>query len=363
MRWLQVTSATLGVCAAAALCAAAPKSDAMPTPRPRSTSTPSPTKKPAAKATPAPTKKSVKPTPSPATKKTTKATPTPTKSSRSSTADAKVTPTPVAKPAAASTQTVTRPAVVRSSAVFNTDYRTRPGSVVAPATLRGAGLNGRDLPIGYEDAYRKTLPEDYAPTDLMLVPREYSYYGQAVYLRREAAESLVRMFHDAAREGLRLQVVSGFRDIGHQRRLYSRSGGGTVARPGKSEHMLGTTADVTNDERHLLKRSFADTPEGKWLTQNAARYGWKATVFFGSGPREHSDEPWHIRYMGSALPGATHIASAPRDETVRQPRGLFSSFRKSLGKLTNLNPLRRHLESDPPNYYSTDADIAPGRRD
>lgn len=256
-----------------------------------------------------------------------------------------------------------RSGVTLSTAGFNTDYRTRSAAVEAPFALQGAGLRGRNIPIGYEDAYRKSLPADYAPTDLVLLPKEIRYCGQAVYLRQEAAESAVRMFNDAARQGLTLQVVSAFRDIAHQRRLFASSGGGNVAKPGHSEHMLGTTMDVTNSSKYLFKRSFVDTAEGRWLCQNAWRYGWKATVMSSSGRRGHNDEPWHLRYFGSTLSGGTtHIASAPEPPAVRQPVGLFSSFRKSLGKVTSVLPLRRHLESEPPNYYTSDPGTAPAGR-
>lgn len=247
----------------------------------------------------------------------------------------------------------------RSSAGFNTDYRTRPTGTAVPVALSGRGFNGYNLPIGQEDAYRKSLPSDYAPTDLVLIPRQYWYYGSPVYLRREAADSLVRMFSDAERLGLHLQVFSGFRDIGHQRRLYYEAVSRNprqkmVAKPGNSEHMLGTVADVTNSKQYLMRQSFVSTPEGRWLKKNAPLYGFVNTVLHGSGTQ--TDEPWHFRYMGRQVIeryGGYSVAQQP-ESTPRQPRGLFSSFRRSLSKITNVGPLKRHLESDPAETPVTD---------
>ncbi len=206
-----------------------------------------------------------------------------------------------------------------SAANFNTDYRTRNPNAPTPAVLVGRGWNGRNLAIGQEDQYRKTLPLDYMPTDLVLLPRELCFEDMILYLRREPAESLLCMIRDAARQGLTLKPFSAFRDINHQRRLYAKSGGnGSVARPGYSEHMLGTTVDITNSSRYLMRRSFEDTPEGRWLSRNAARYGWKATVVRGTGSRAHVDEPWHIRYFG---PGRVPTARGTNGGWVTESGG------------------------------------------
>lgn len=190
--------------------------------------------------------------------------------------------------------------------MFNTDYRTRSSGAVVPTGIQGRGLSGKNIPLGEEDAYRSSLPADFCPTDLVRISPDLTYSsGQPIFLRHAAAASLERMFRDAAAEGHTLRVFSGYRDYAHQSRLYAeavRKGGQnqtSVARPGRSEHFLGTTADVTNgNKRDLLSRSFAQSPEGKWLERNAARYGWKMTVRAGEGKRSHADEPWHIRYLG-----------------------------------------------------------------
>jgi len=212
---------------------------------------------------------------------------------------------------------------------FNTDYATRAAGAVIPAVLTGMGWGGVDLPIGAEDQYRlATLPADFRPTDLVLLPKDYCYYGNAIYMRREAALSMMRMCDDAAREGHALRVFSGYRDYSHQLRLYTqavrRSGPNQkgVARPGKSEHQLGTTADVTDGPRSVLSRSFADTPTGRWLAANCSKYGWKMTVLRGNGPRSHADEPWHIRYLSTSNAAGTGTQVAGTTQRFSVMRGL-----------------------------------------
>lgn len=222
-----------------------------------------------------------------------------------------------------------------SQSNFSSDYKNRKSGEVLPVFLDGAGYGGTDLPIGGEDSYRlATLPSTFRPTDLTHIPVEHCFSRSDIYLRREAAESLVRMFNDAARAGLSIKVFSGYRDYSHQSRLYTAAvarGGISqtgVARPGKSEHHLGTTADVTNSAKHLLSRSFQDTAEGQWLSRNASRYGWKMTVMAGEGRRSHSDEPWHLRYLGKNVdsykkPGSYQIV---QQSTPAPKKGMLSSI-------------------------------------
>lgn len=221
--------------------------------------------------------------------------------------------------------------LVPSATTFNTDYRTRPAHCEIPLTLRGRGLNGRDLPIGCEDAYRDRLPANFMPTDLVLIPAEYCYANQPIYLRREAAESVVRMIRDAERQGLTLRIVSGYRDYSHQNRLYRQNGGRrgsrTVGRPGKSEHMFGTTVDFTSTERYLLKPSFAGTPEGKWLARNAHRYGWKLTVVSGS----RVIEPWHFRYFGNAVGQESPSKPSPASSVAKAVKNVTTPVRAATG--------------------------------
>ncbi len=235
--------------------------------------------------------------------------------------------TPLTAPASASTR----------QSNFTSDYAKRDGGMILPAVLDGNGWNGVDLPIGGEDPYRlASLPSSFRPTDLVKLPVQTCHYGNQLYLRREAAIALMNMINAAACEGLTLRVVSAFRDNGHQTRLYNRAvarGGEdqkSVARPGKSEHNLGTTVDLTNNETHALNRSFGNTPEGRWLAINAGSYGYKMTVMSENARRSHNEEPWHLRYLGSSLNGSAAPSTIAQQNSPSQSRDIFGSIGRFL---------------------------------
>ena len=167
--------------------------------------------------------------------------------------------------------------------------------------------------IGAElvDRYHGLAPE-YAPQDLVSVGPGYEQ-DVDYRLRREAAGALKALVATAREQGIRLKVISAYRPWQKQQQLYQRrvleSGRGqtTVAKPGHSEHQLGTAVDFTGeDESAQLRVSFAETPEGLWLAANARMFGFAQTYTAGNQQRTgYSPEPWHFRYWGLAnLPPA-----------------------------------------------------------
>jgi len=72
------------------------------------------------------------------------------------------------------------------------------------------------------------------------------------------------------------------------------------AEPGHSEHQLGTAADLTTaDVGYDLTEAFAETPAGRWLAENAYRYGFALSYPVGAEPvTGYAYEPWHYRYIG-----------------------------------------------------------------
>jgi hypothetical protein len=86
-----------------------------------------------------------------------------------------------------------------------------------------------------------------------------------------------------------LDVVSGYRDPEHQRRLFEASdrSGHMVARPGHSFHEKGLAADL--GEGGALARH-KDRPALKWLHEHAEEFGLQFPMDW---------EPWHIEPMGT----------------------------------------------------------------
>ena len=110
------------------------------------------------------------------------------------------------------------------------------------------------------------------------------------------------MFNDAKKEQINLITISGYRSYDMQKKTHEywinelgeEEALKVSAKPGLSQHQLGTAIDFNS-----LQDSFALTAEGKWLLENAYKYG-----FILSYPEGYEDitgysyEPWHYRYVG-----------------------------------------------------------------
>ncbi len=106
-----------------------------------------------------------------------------------------------------------------------------------------------NLIIGTEEVDKwVTLPLSYVPNDLVTVAKKYrspNYKGRHMQLRSEAYAAFKRMMDDAARNGIVLRFVSCFRSAGYQEGPYKRNMRRSPkqkasAKPGHSEHQLGT---------------------------------------------------------------------------------------------------------------------------
>lgn len=179
-----------------------------------------------------------------------------------------------------------------------------------PQTIPPEKLNT----IGEEPVNRfRGLAPDYVPPDL--TPVHFGYEaGRSYLLRREAAQACEKMIRAARLDGVSIEIVSAYRSYSKQRLIYldklTRSNWlqDTVAKPGHSEHQLGTTVDLTGwEESVLLKPSFGDTTEGRWLAKHAPEYGFAVSYTEFNSPRTgYAPEPWHYRYFGTELAPRHH---------------------------------------------------------
>lgn len=152
------------------------------------------------------------------------------------------------------------------------------------------------------------LPESYAPTDLIPVSGAYIAPGYSASLRPEALSALITMLDAAAAAGYDIRVVSGYRSYEDQVTTYQywvdqlgeEEASRVSAKPGYSEHQLGTTADLGSaDFGWDLTEGFGATPAGMWLQNNSATYGF--ALSYPSGKEDvtgYAYEPWHYRYIG-----------------------------------------------------------------
>jgi D-alanyl-D-alanine carboxypeptidase len=150
------------------------------------------------------------------------------------------------------------------------------------------------------------LPPGYEPDDLVpLQDGAYRIGRGGLSLRRAAEAALTEMALAARADGVTLLASSSYRSEAYQKEVYERnvrqSGQETAdresARPGRSQHQSGLVVDfgsITDD--------FAGTAAGKWMRENAFRFGW--SLSFPDG-YEHITgyrwESWHYRYVGKPL--------------------------------------------------------------
>lgn len=154
------------------------------------------------------------------------------------------------------------------------------------------------------------LPSDCWPGDLVSLPAEVSWGGEQL-MRAEAADAFIELVDAAAAEGHALFTRSTFRSYQEQVTTYQywvsvygrEEADRTSARPGHSEHQLGTTADLTSASvGYELAQSFGDTPEGAWVRENAWKYGF--VISYPAGKEQltgYDYEPWHVRYVGKSV--------------------------------------------------------------
>ncbi|MDE5539334.1 MAG: M15 family metallopeptidase [Bacilli bacterium] len=158
-----------------------------------------------------------------------------------------------------------------------------------------------------------------------------SYYLPSNYgsgLTSDTIKAFNIMKEAAKEEGLNIYISSGFRSYSTQKKLYNnyvaRDGVAEAdtysARPGHSEHQSGLAFDV-----NTINNSFANTPEGKWLTKNAYKYGF--ILRYPKGKTNETGyiyEPWHFRYVGKEL--ATKLYNNGDWITLEDYFGITSSY-------------------------------------
>lgn len=163
---------------------------------------------------------------------------------------------------------------------------------------------------------RRPLPADYIPTGLRLPDVPLAKSGDEMLLRDDAAKALESMVANAAKEDVSLVQVSAYRSYALQELVYNgfvnQDGEAAAnrysAKPGHSEHQTGLATDVgAADGVCQLETCFGETAAGKWVAANAHKYGF--TIRYKQGDEQtvgYTYEPWHLRYVGTALASELH---------------------------------------------------------
>ena len=196
------------------------------------------------------------------------------------------------------------------------------------------------------------LPKDYAPPDL--VGTGLAGGGQ---VRALVKADLSAMATSAAATGAPLAVASAYRSYATQVSTFAywvnlsgeKAALLSSARPGHSEHQLGTTLDFTSAGGGAPwdYADWASTPAGNWMSAHAWEYG-----FINSYPRVGSPaltcyqyEPWHYRYFGRAQTALIHTSGLTSRQWLWANGGanLVAASSPSLPSLT----LRPEISASP----------------
>ncbi|HHU51034.1 MAG TPA: M15 family metallopeptidase [Firmicutes bacterium] len=154
------------------------------------------------------------------------------------------------------------------------------------------------------------LSAEYVPQDLVVpnIPFSFTEDLPKRKMRQEAARAVEMLFTQAEHDGLQLTSVSAYRSYLRQQEIFTHNSkvrGETEAnkvsaRPGESEHQTGLAIDVSAPAvDYQLIEEFGETKEGRWLRENAHKYGF--IIRYPKGKEEttgYQYEPWHIRYVG-----------------------------------------------------------------
>ncbi len=203
---------------------------------------------------------------------------------------------------------------------------TTPPTVEAVGRLPECRLaNVKTVPRNYDDwsvtlvDWLLRVPRSYVPPDLVPVS-EAGIAGPGL-IRAVAIDDLRAMARAAARNGTPIEVNSPYRSYRDQ--VASFNGWVGVdgyddaitysQRPGHSEHQLGLTIDFKSlGGPSALPGDWMTTPTGRWMYDNAWKFGWVLSYPRGQDGAIFSDatcfhyEPWHYRYLGRDIARKVH---------------------------------------------------------
>lgn len=176
-----------------------------------------------------------------------------------------------------------------------------------------------DVPLVFLDLMAKTVT--YPPDLLVLVDKEHpladNYESSHLVHLDDRGLTVTKRFMQvseiilpdlaamttAARiDGTDVTISSAYRSFKRQSAIFNYNmkeygeeyTSRTVARPGHSQHQLGTTIDLGT-----IDVGYGKTREGQWVLENAWRFGFSLSYPQGlEAITGYQYEPWHFRYLG-----------------------------------------------------------------
>jgi D-alanyl-D-alanine carboxypeptidase len=228
------------------------------------------------------------------------------------------------------TRTLTSSTGSPATPVLPSTAASTPDATPGPDPTRAAGAplpdcRYDDVPVDSDPAqdwatlvvdtiYR--LPKRYAPDDLVSTSKAGLNGGYKV--SRAILGDLRDMAAAAQDADAGFAVQSAYRSYQDQVTTFAgwvaqsneQAARKVSARPGHSEHQLGTALDLRSADDATPPWSlddFAATRAGGWLQAHAWEYGFVMSYPRGMADETcYSYEPWHYRYVGREIAAAIH---------------------------------------------------------
>lgn len=181
----------------------------------------------------------------------------------------------------------------------------------APSAAYAAHIASIDRELGIPPGYGESHGLTLVPEPATLADAGKDLRGRTVKLAPAAAAALKRMTAAAAKDGVTLQIVSGFRSAAYQAALLRTklNRGMSIATalrintpPGYSEHQSGCAVDLATPHSPAADQNFACTPAYAWLNRHAAGYGFHLS-YPPTNAHGIEFEPWHWRYVAPVQSG------------------------------------------------------------
>ena len=166
----------------------------------------------------------------------------------------------------------------------------------------------------FDDLFLLDLGQEVSLPKISYVPKKLrelnpeSSTRKGICLISEARDSFQAMVKKAKEDGYTIKATSGFRSYETQKNLFNsalkvdeKRAKISIAKPGHSEHQLGTAVDITSPsvKYSSATSSFDNSPEDFWLRDNAHLFGFVQS--YPKGKEEitgYRYESWHYRYIG-----------------------------------------------------------------
>jgi len=175
-----------------------------------------------------------------------------------------------------------------------------------PETIVPTDVGGDPFHILVDKAHQ--LPPAFVPEDLAVITSDVIRTEKEIQVVRALLDPLRALARKARQDGVDLSVISGYRPYGRQEELYTsyvraRNGDRAAtdqfsARPGHSEHQLGTVIDFSTSEiADGIGDHFHRTKASAWLLANAPAFDFRLSYPAGKERETHyMHEGWHWRY-------------------------------------------------------------------